>query len=550
MPSADTSRSSVHDRLVTLPDGVPDLTLGWEAVRWAAKYLTHPNGPRAGQRWQFVESQLRFLLWWYALNPDGSWLHRHAVRRLAKGSGKSPFAAVCALIEFCAPVRLHDFAPDRPGGVIGKPVNMPLVQIAAVAESQTTNTMRHVRAMAARGSRVVADHDLDPGKTIYYKPDGGMLQVLTSSSESNEGAESTFLVADETEHWTASNGGIEFAQTLDRNLRKSGSRMLETCNAWVPGSGSVAETTWDAYVKQEEGRTRGETRLLYDARIAPPDTDLTDEASLTAALEFVYDDCFWIPIADIREAIYDPRTPVDVSRRFYLNQPTAAVDAWVTPQQWSALARPDIVVNPGERIVAFFDGSKSDDATALIGCRVTDGHIFTLGVWEPSGDDVVPVHEVDARVQWMRDTYDVAAFFADVREWESFTKVAWPGLFDDGNELGVWAESKNSRDPQPVAWDMRTHVADFTKAAELCNAEIVESAFTHDGHPTLTRHVTNARRRVNRWGVSIRKESASSPHKIDAAVCVIGARMVRRLVTTTDARTTTRRPRTGRVVGF
>jgi hypothetical protein len=37
--------------------------------------------------------QLRFLLHWYAVNPDGSWVYHHGVRRLAKGSGKSPFAA-------------------------------------------------------------------------------------------------------------------------------------------------------------------------------------------------------------------------------------------------------------------------------------------------------------------------------------------------------------------------------------------------------------------------------------------------------------------------
>jgi hypothetical protein len=33
----------------------------------------------------------------------------------------------------------------------------------------------------------------------------------------------------------------------------------------------------------------------------------------------------------------------------------------------------------------------------------------------------------------------------------------------------------------------------------------------------------------NRYGVSIGKDSPSSPKKIDAAVCAVGARMVRRL---------------------
>jgi hypothetical protein len=42
--------------------------------------------------------------------------------------------------------------------------------------------------------------------------------------------------------------------------------------------------------------------------------------------------------------------------------------------------------------------------------------------------------------------------------------------------------------------------------------------------------VANARRRPNRYGATISKESPKSAKKIDAAVCVVGARMVRRLV--------------------
>jgi hypothetical protein len=179
-------------------------------------------------------------------------------------------------------------------------------------------------------------------------------------------------------------------------------------------------------------------------------------------------------------------------------------------------------------VVLFFDGSKSSDATALIGCRVSDGHVFTIGVWEPDPYDdesVVPVGDVDATVAQAFERWNVRAFFADVREWESFTKVSWPSLYADG--LDLWAE-KSSKDPQAIAWDMRGHQWDFTKAVELCEAEIRERKFTHDGDSRVARHVANARRRPNRWGMQIGKESTKSPRKIDAAVCVIGARMVRR----------------------
>ena len=519
------------DRLVTLPTGVPEFTLGWEVVRWAGKYLRHPNGPRAGLRWEFVQSQVIFLLWWYALDANGDWLYHHGVRRLSKGSGKSPFAGLLALAELCAPVRLDDFVPNLPGGVKGKPVDMPLVQIAATAESQTANTMRMIRALAPKGSRIVAEYKLDPGKTKYYKSPEGTLEIITSSATAAEGAEASFCVADECEHWKPTNGGPELAATLSDNLTKSGNRMLETCNAWQPGIGSVAEKSYEAWLAQEEGRTRGLSKILYDARIAPPDTDMTDEASLMAALQFVYDDCFWQKLRPIVERIWDPRSQADDSKRKYLNWPTAAEDAWTTQQAWAAIADPTQVMADGDDIVAFFDGSKSRDATALIGCRVSDGYVFTIGVWEPDPfhdtESVVPVHEIDAAVERMFDTWNVLAFFADVKEWEGFTKVTWPERY--GQDLVLHAVP-GGKDPQAIAWDMRSHSYDFTLAAELTATEINDHGFTHDGDARVARHVTNARRRSNRFGVSISKQTPDSSRKIDAAVCVIGVRMVRRLL--------------------
>lgn len=503
--------------------------MGWEVVKAATKYLRQPNGPRAGQRFEFTNNQIRFLLWWYSVDEAGNWLFHRAVRRLAKGSGKSPFAALWAIAEFCFPVRLYDFDSKALGGCVGRPVEMPLVQIAATAESQTANTMRMVRAFAPKGSRLVRDFHLDPGKTMYFKQPEGTLQVITSSSTAAEGAEATAIVGDENEHWLPNNGGVEFSATLEDNLAKSGSRMMSTCNSWVPGKGSVAEADWKAWCAQEEGLIKGESRILYDARIAPPDTDMADEESLDRALALVYDDCWWVDLRAIKTRIWTATSRADDSERKYLNRPTAALDAWVTQAQVELLFRPDRVVVDGEDVVLFFDGSKSRDATALIGCCVSDGHVFVVDIWEPDPNDdesVVPVLEVDASVARAFRTWNVVGFFADVREWESFTKVSWPELYKD--QLEVMAVP-SGKDPQPIAWDMRTHTFEFTQSCELTATEIQEKQFTIDGDARVVRHLTNARRRPNRYGVSIGKETPDSPDKIDGAVCVIGARMVRRL---------------------
>lgn len=523
-----------QERLATLPEGLPKLTLGYEALAWAAKYLRHPNGIRAGKAWQFTREQARFVLWFYALDENGRWLFHHGARRLAKGSGKSPFAAVMALIELLAPVRFDHWSPDVPGGVVGKPVSMPWVQIAAVSLDQTENTMRMVRAMAspANAPALHRDYSLDVGKTQIFVQPEGKLEVITSSAATAEGAESTFVIGDELEHWTPSNGGAELHATLMDNLSKSGSRMLETLNAWKPGINSAGESTFNDWVLQETGRSKNESRILYDARQAPHDTEMGDADSLRSALEWVYADCPWSDIDAIMTRIWSPSAQVDDSKRKYLNWPVASSDSWCDPQDWAQMARPDIDVAPGEDIVMFFDGSLSNDHTALIGCRMDDGHIFTIGVWQPKAADpedkpMVDVQAVDDRVDFAFATWNIIGFYADVREWESFTKVAWPERYRDRLEL--WATSRGAQQPEPIAWDMRGKDFQFTTAAELAEAEVMQHSFTHDGNPLLTEHVLNARRHEGRYGITVRKESRKSAKKIDACVCMIGARMVWRL---------------------
>jgi len=304
-------------------------------------------------------------------------------------------------------------------------------------------------------------------------------------------------------------------------------------------------------VAQEEGRLRGETKILYDARVAPPDTDLADPVSLRSALEWIYGDCDWkrdgagrLDVRSIMERVWSPKSKPSESKRKYLNWPTVAEDAWTTPEAWSLLTDSERLVDPAEEVVLFFDGSKSRDATALIGCCVSDGHIFTLGVWEPDprhdATSIVDVADVDRTVQEAFDTHHIVGFFGDVQEWESFVKLDWPSRFKDRLQILAVPTGKS---PEPIAWDMRGHVFDFTQAVELVEAEINEGVFTHDGDARLARHVANLRRRPNRYGVSVGKESPSSPKKVDAGICMIGARMVRRLLLAVP-----RKVRTGKAV--
>lgn len=402
-----------------------------------------------------------------------------------------------------------------------------------VLTHNTQNTIRMVRAFCQKKGPLARKYDLEVAKTFIETPGGGKLQQMTSSAHSMEGGEVSFVVGDELEHWLPAQGGPAMLQTIQQNAAKMGGRFMGTCNAWVPGEQSSAEAIFEAWCDQEDGLTRGKTKILYDARIAPPNTVLTDEpeegqVGLTEALEYVYEDCPWVNLESIKEQIWSPEYPESRSIRFFLNRPNAAEASWITLEEWTQLRKPDRKVEPGERIVMFFDGSKSNDHTALVGCCMEDGHIFKIGHWKPEKPlGVVNVAAVDAGVRKAFDTYNVVAFWADVREWESFTRTAWPEDF--GDRLIVPAV-RGGMSASPIAWDMRSHAYQFAEAAETAFTEIQQQTFTHDGDSALGEHVSNCR--VNefkgRW--SVKKESPKSSKKIDLAVCMIGARMLYRHV--------------------
>ena len=445
----------------------------------------------------------------------------------------SPFAAALCLFELLGPCRFDGFDRHEPFGVRAKPMSMPLVQIVATSESQTANTIRMVRAFCQKKGPLARKYDLEVAKTFIETPGGGKLQQMTSSAHSMEGGEVSFVVGDELEHWLPAQGGPAMLETIQQNAAKMGGRFMGTCNAWVPGEQSSAEAIFEAWCDQEDGLTRGKTKILYDARIAPPNTVLTDEpeegqVGLTKALEYVYEDCPWVNLESIKEQIWSPEYPESRSIRFFLNRPNAAEASWITLEEWTQLRKPDRKVEPGEQIVMFFDGSKSNDHTALVGCCMEDGHIFKIGHWKPEKPlGVVNVAAVDAGVRKAFDTYNVVAFWADVREWESFTRTAWPEDF--GDRLIVPAV-RGGMSASPIAWDMRSHAYQFAEAAETAFTEIQQQTFTHDGDSALGEHVSNCR--VNefkgRW--SVKKESPKSSKKIDLAVCMIGARMLYRHV--------------------
>lgn len=543
-------------------------TLGWAIADWIETYLLQPDGDNAGEPFRLTDEQLRFTLWFYAVGDDGDFIYRRAILRRAKGWGKSPFLGALALAELCGPVRFsHWDDEDGLKVAVGRPHPMPWIVIAGVSQTQTENTLAAIRAMSEEGP-IVDAYGIDVGMTRILAPSGGKIVPVTASASTQEGARPTFAIMDETHHWTKSNGGHALARVIRRNLAKVRGRVIETTNAHEPGHDSTAEKSYLAWRAIVEGRTISEG-ILYDTREAPGDVDLTSPEDTRAALAAAYGGAHWVDLDRILAEVYDPDTPPEEARRFYLNQIVAAADSWIAPAEWERNRNDEIpplrlgdpaTRSSGDTVTLGFDGSLTDDSTALVAVRLDDGAPFLLAIWEkpegPAGNGwAVPKEQVREAVDHAFATLDVVAFFADVAYWETDVD-AWRDEY--GERLLVKATTRHA-----IGWDMRGHQMETTRAVEATHRAILDGSLPWRAHKLiagpgagalnaeeiLTRHVLNGRRRPNRWGVSFGKESRESPKKVDALASLNLARMARSRVLA-DGTLRKRRRGGGAVYGF
>ena len=555
----------------TLPWPVEDglETLGWSIIDWAEGRTDEPGliDYQTGAVWRFTSGQARFLVLWYCFDPlTGRWRYRRAVKRGAKGTGKDPFGASLCLVELIGPCHLV----QRDGRWAGVPHGMPLVQIAANSEAQGKDVLRVANAMLSREARDY--YDIDCGETrTYLRGGGGRLELLTASEASSEGDPSTFIMLNESHHMTESSGGHKIAKVARRNVGKSPAhlqaRLAEFTNAHEQGADSVAERSFTAWQAQASGRAKRQD-ILYDSIEAPPDVQLHEDASRQAGLKAAYADAPWGDLERLEDEVLDPDTSVADSIRYYLNGLATAETAWIDPRAFDALARPDEVVADGEQIAMFLDCSKSDDATGLVACRISDGFVFTLGVWQrPHGDRgkgwLAPWREVDAVGRAAFARYDVVWSAADpshARDDETEAEY-WLEMLDGWHRdfrdrVAVWATpGQGDKRGHAVMFDMRTskpggqeRVRMFIESAEQTAADIDEhGTLIHDGHAALRLHAHNARRRSTKWGTGLGKVSRDSSKKVDLAVCMVGARLGRRIVLN-SGKLNKRRKKTGEVV--
>lgn len=493
--------------------------------------------------------------------PDGQYLtgRSHWVTH------NSPFLSAIAAFEALGNCRFAGW--DANGRPVGAPWNAERkveISLLAVSEDQTRNAFEPMKEMMGTDHLTAYYPGLEVMETRILLPFNGMIKPRTASAASFEGTPQVFTIADQTETWLPNNGGVELGAVAKRNMSKTDGTLLEAPNAFVPGAGSFAELTWEAYQKAISGDSFRDS-ILYDTRDWG-EPDLDDPNSVIAGLEHAYGDSLrsahgchihtppcgvdgspypggWVNINGVLDDVFDPATTLSDAARYFGNKPHAAADAFLDMSQLAAATFYDLEAagiqppSARDKIVLGFDGSWGrskgiTDATAIVAMRVSDGLSWAVRIWEQPDtaegrDWEPPRQEIDAVMRQTINSFDVVDGLFDPSGWET-AAAEWENLIStrrvERQQLSTLTKAPPRYGSMMWRGNQLSAVAAATQALRIA---IIEKEVMITGSSDLSRHILNAVYRETRAGKILYKESPSSARKIDAAYALMLAHQSR-----------------------
>lgn len=517
-------------------------TLGWQVADWIEAYLCHGPGDVQGDVVRLSDERVLFLCWAYRLHDRdnkaaGRRVIHHAVLSRAKGWAKSEFAGMICCAEALGPVRFDGW--DANGDPVGAPVVYPYVRCMATEEEQSGNTYDNVKYMLEEGEAANI-YPVDTGLTRTYLkgPGGGEIVPSTSGNASKDGGKESFDVADETHLYVTDNLRGMY-RTVARNTgKRTGAEpwMLDTTTAWQPGERSIAEMTFEKHGELSVEEAVLKRGVLIDHLQGPEPKRFGDDRSLAKAMREAYgDESDRMDYGRMIRIVRDSEDPEGEGYRYFLNRPRSAISQWLQPEEIKAVLA-EFKVPDGAMVTLGFDGSETDDHTALMGCT-QDGDIFTIGIWRPQPEDLGWRDEVDAAVEWAFSTFDVKLMYGDPPYFIDYM-ARWAGKYGRTKVVEFWT---NADAKMAVATGaMRTAIRKETCRIDptpMRTEEVVEN-----GRSLLQWHFENARTRKVRIKLEdkaeeawvVRKERPGSPLKIDSVTSAVLARAAADAVTKLD----------------
>ena len=525
-------------RVPKRPEFVYDFPVIWVALEWLPRHCVIPDGFDKGKPYYPANWQTWWYANWYRVKPNAGRLlersgqpalgapafhYRRAQCVMPQKAGKGPMTAAHVCVEGVGPALFAGWAqPDERGRLpqyrcidhgcpcgwvydypegeaMGVPWPTPLIQLTAYSQEQVDNVYGAFRPMVDEGP--LANVITRTGEDFTRLPGGGRIDAVTSSNRSRLGQRVTFVPQDEVGIWLAANRMQEVADTQRRGAAGMGGRTCETTNAWNPAEHSVAQVTAEAALTSPD--------IFRLHREAPKHLSYRNKDERRRIHRIVYEGSTWVDLDAIEGEAVEllGRDPAQ-AERFFGNRIVAGLGSWLEDGLWDGTQVLRPVPPAGTEVCGGFDGSDSDDWTALR-LETRDGYRFTPTygpdkrptIWNPAEwNGRIPRGEVDAAVREVARRYRLRRLYCDPRDWQT--------------EIEAWALALGAE----VVLEWATYrVIAMHDALTRAVVDLRSGASKHDGCPITALHVGNARK-IAKPGDRYILGKPDPHRKIDAAM--------------------------------
>lgn len=420
----------------------------------------------------------------YARRADGRLRHRQALIGVARKNGKSAFAAGLGLY-----------------GLVAGPDGGEVYSCAADREQ--------ARIVFGTGRRMV---ELDPGlpdllkvyrDAIEFTQTGSVWRVLSAEAFTKEGLNPHQVIFDEVhaqptrELWDvmalASGARVE---PLMIGITTAGVRSDST------GQDSLCYGLYQYGKRVASGEIDDSSFFMAWWEPKDPDSDHRAESTWREGNPG-FDDL--VAAEDFRSAVR--RTPEPEYRTKRCNQWVSRATMWLPHGAWARCAAERPIPDLAE-VVLGFDGSFSNDSTALVAVQVGDvPHVDVVACWErpPESDPSwrVPIVDVEDAIRQACRRWQVREIVCDPFRWAR----TYQALEAEGLPVVEFPQSPQRMVP----------------ATQRFYEAVLNAGLTQSGDPRLARHIDNCVLKVDARGSRLAKETRNSPRKIDLAVSAVMA---------------------------
>jgi phage terminase large subunit-like protein len=420
----------------------------------------------------------------FARRADGQYRHRQALVGVARKNGKSALGAGIGL-----------------AGLVLGPQGGEVYSCAGDKEQ--------ARIVFGTARRMV---ELDPELSELLKPyrdaiefrkTGSVYRVLSAESYTKEGLNPHLVLFDEVH--VQPNRELWDVMALAMGARRE-PLMLGITTAGVrsdsTGSDSLCYSMYQAGKQVASGEVDDPSFFFGWWEPRESNADHRDPATWREANpgygEFVDPE-------DFASAVL--KTPESEFRTKRCNQWVSTAHTWLPAGVWEACESDD-EIPAGAEVVLGFDGSFSNDSTALVVMSAGEKpHVDVVECWEKpvteGGDWRVPIVDVEDAIRSACRRWQVREIVCDPFRWARTYQV----LEDEGLPIVEFPQSPQRMVP----------------ATQRFYEAVLNKTITHSGDPRLARHLSNCVLKVDQRGSRLAKDSRNSPRKIDLAIAAVMA---------------------------